>query len=59
MNELTALYSRIDAAINEIVDIDLACSKLTGRSVGFRNIKDMKHELANNARKAVYSRRAV
>lgn len=51
MNELTLLLGQIDRAFADIVDLDIRISKATGRSIGFSNIKDMKHELANNARR--------
>ena len=53
MDNLTLLYSRIDAAINELIDLDYDISKVTGRTVGFATLKNIKRELGNNARKAV------
>jgi hypothetical protein len=50
---LTKMYGRIDRAINDLIEIDLACSKLTNRSVGFQNLKSLKQELRNNAYAAV------
>jgi len=51
MNEQTILNSEIDRLFNDLVALDLRISKATGRSIGFQNIKDMKHELGNNARR--------
>jgi hypothetical protein len=51
MNELTILNGEIDRVFRDLVDLDLRISKATGRSIGFANIRDMKHELANNARR--------
>ena len=51
MNELTILNGEIDRVFRDLVDLDLRISKATGRSIGFANIRDMKHRLANNARR--------
>lgn len=51
MNELTILNGEIEKVFRDLVDLDLRISKATGRSIGFANIRDMKHELANNARR--------
>ena len=51
MNEQTILNGEIDRLFNDLVSLDLRISKATGRSIGFQNIKDMKHELGNNARR--------
>jgi hypothetical protein len=51
MNEQTLLNGQIDKVFADLIDLDLRISKATGRSIGFQNIKDMKHELANNARR--------
>ena len=51
MNEQTILNGEIDRVFADLVDLDVRISKATGRSIGFQNIKDLKHELGNNARR--------
>lgn len=56
MNELSLLHGQIDRLISDLVDLDMKLAKATGNvSVGFSAIKDIKMNLANNARKAVFS----
>lgn len=56
MNELSLLHGQIDRLISDLVDLDMKLAKATGNvSVGFAAIKEMKMNLANNARKAVFS----
>ena len=52
--ELTLVNTRIDRAINELIDLDLTIAKASGNvSCGFAELKAMKQRLANNARIAL------
>jgi hypothetical protein len=51
MNEQSLLNGQIDKVFADLIDLDLRISKATGRSIGFQNIKNLKHELGNNARR--------
>jgi len=46
---VSELNDRIDAAIRELITIDLEIVKATGKSVGFTELRDLKHGLKANA----------
>lgn len=56
MHELSILNGQIDRLINDLVDLDMRLAKRTGRvSIGFKALKEMKIELSNNARRAIFT----